>query len=233
MMPQDPVMIFAMDPLAGTYVCMLAIGLLFLLACCFVLHKKNPMPGTSCVDPTVAVFLTFASVYRILNCEVNGHTDVLMRWQASFLENLAACCYTTCVVSLLYFIVYNLFNNALPEEVALLIKVMTRRLIFPLTVLVWNTDLDEMSTYVHGTSSLAHILLYLYVYVITFVGVSFVADKCFNDLLERSAFNTIIMILFVIFHVKYCTINTGGRFNYNIWTFAFTAYFCSHQLMMW
>ncbi|ALM25937.1 protein E7 [Proboscivirus elephantidbeta4] len=235
MIPQDPgVVIFATDPLVGTYVCLLTVGLLFLLACCFVLQSINPIPGTSCADPTLAVLLTFVSLYRIIECEVNGPMDnILMRWQASFLENLAACCYTTCVVSLLYFITYNVFNSALPEEVRLLIRVMTRRLIFPFTALIWSMNLDEMSQYVYGTSSLAHILLYFYVYVITFIGVSMVADKCFNHLLERSAFNTIVMLLFTLFHVKYCTINTGARFNHNIWTFAFTAYFCSQQLMLW
>ncbi|UEH20454.1 protein E7 [Elephant endotheliotropic herpesvirus 2] len=212
-----------------TYLLIWALSILFLVCC--LLHRLKPAPRVSFLDPVLLAVFTASSLYYLLHAKLSSLGDPLKHpWQHYFVETWMFYCYTVCVLTMVLYITYHVLTPLHQYEmISKVIKRLGRRTLLYIAAMLWSIDLKSMCVHVDDESSTMYVFVYLYIFVLLTNALSELADNFSRHVVDKSVTNAVMFAVFLLVHIKCCTINTGIKLNGNVFTFILTAYGLSNQ----
>ncbi|AHC02805.1 membrane protein EE42 [Proboscivirus elephantidbeta5] len=213
------------------YVLSLAFVTLFLLCC--VLHRINPAPKVSFLDPILISVCTILSLYYLLHEQLFSLNSADRQpWPHYFLETWMFYCYTVCALTMILYIIYHLVTPFHQYEmISKVIRRLGRRTFIYITAMLWSIDVPDMCVHVVDETTTVYVFVYLYIFVLLTNALSELADNFCRHVIDRSVTNAVMFGAFLIVHINCCSINSGMRLNGNVFTFILTAYGLSNQIV--
>ncbi|UVZ34320.1 protein E13 [Elephant endotheliotropic herpesvirus 3B] len=217
------------------------LAMLFLFICfAFVLwcagELRSRKMDVSALDPLLALFFTAAGVGRVLyekrKCATMSYTNRLMEPFSNFIIAEYFVIFGSFVTTYtLYMYKYTRISLRMRLQMAILIRLLSRRVCLYITATVYNLNLYTFSDVTPSDKSVIILCVYISMYVLLMVSLSEILDGTLNVFTEftAEAFSLSVAILFL--HYGYTYINDFHTFNSSVVTFSACLYMVSKILV--